>query len=225
MQKGLREKKVLKYILFDLDGTLTDPKEGITKCVQYSLKKFGIQKECNELIEFIGPPLKEQFMKYANLSDADGTLAVEYYRERYAPIGIFENGVYDGVIEMLSTLKSKGYVLAIATSKPSVFSQKICDKYGISKYISYLSGSELDGRNTDKAMVIKNAMEFLGATVDNTIMVGDRIYDLEGAKANGISSIAVSYGYGSLEELSKGNAVEIVHSPTEIVSVIERYVG
>lgn len=211
---------MLKYILFDLDGTLTDPKEGITKCVQYALKKFGIERNCDELIEFIGPPLKEHFMEYANLSDEDGVKAVEYYRERYAPIGIFENGVYDGVIKMLSCLKEKGYILAVATSKPKIYSEKICEKYGISEYITYLSGSELDGRNTDKAAVIKNAMEHLGASKDNTIMIGDRVYDLDGAKANGIRSIAVSYGYGSDDELK--NAKEIAASPMEIIEAIEK---
>ena len=212
---------MLKYILFDLDGTLTDPKEGITKCVQYALNKFGIERECDELLEFIGPPLKEHFMGYANLSDEDGTLAVKYYRERYAPIGIFENGIYDGVIPILSALKEKGYTLAIATSKPRIFSEKICDKYGISKYITYLSGSELDGTNTDKAAVLKNAMEFLGAQKDETIMIGDRIYDLEGADTNEIQSIAVSYGYGTMEELKKGNAVAIIDSPLEILEVLK----
>lgn len=214
---------MLKYILFDLDGTLTDPKEGITKCVQYALRKFGIERECDELVEFIGPPLKEHFMEYANLSERDGALAVEYYRERYAPTGIFENGVYDGVLPMLSALKDKGYILAIATSKPKVFSEKICDKYGISEYITYLSGSELDGTNTDKADVIKNAMNFLGASPDNTIMIGDRIYDLEGAEKNGIPCIGVSYGYGTVGELEKGNAVEIVSTPGEIVAALEKY--
>lgn len=213
---------MLKYILFDLDGTLTDPKDGITKCVQYSLKKFGIERDCDELLEFIGPPLKEHFMEYANLSDADGVRAVEYYRERYAPIGIFENKIYDGVISMLSALKAKGYILAVATSKPGVFSKKICDKYGISDYITYLSGSELDGRNTDKALVIKNAMEYLGASKDETIMVGDRIYDLEGADANGIRSIGVSYGYAKKGELEKGNAIAIVNLPSEIITVLEK---
>ena len=211
---------MIKYILFDLDGTLTDPKEGITKCVQYALKKFGIERECDQLLEFIGPPLKEQFMKYANLSEEDGVKAVEYYRERYAPTGIFENKIYDGVIPMLAELKEKGYVLAVATSKPSVFSRQICDKYGISEYITYLSGSELDGRNTDKAQVIKNAMDNLGASKDNTVMVGDRIFDLEGAESNGILSIGVSYGYAKDGEFENGKAAAIVSSPMEIAETV-----
>ena len=212
---------MIKYILFDLDGTLTDPKEGITKCVQFALLRFGIERECDELLEFIGPPLKEKFMEYANLSEEDGVRAVEYYRERYAPIGKFENGLYEGVIPMLKTLKEMGYTLAVATSKPAVYSREICDKYGISEYITYLSGSELDGRNTDKGQVIKNAMEYLDASKDNTIMVGDRIYDILGAKDNGIPAIAVTYGYASKGELEKGDAVAVVSSPMDIVSALE----
>ena len=216
---------MLKYILFDLDGTLTDPKEGITRCVQYALEKFGIVRDCEDLTEFIGPPLKEQFMKYANLSDEDGTRAVAYYRERYAPIGIFENRAYEGVLTMLQTLKEKGYTLAIATSKPWIFAQQVCDKYGISPYISYLSGSELDGRNTDKALVIQNAMEHLGASAENTLMVGDRIHDIVGAEKNGIPSIAVCYGYASPDELEESPALAIVSSPMEIIDALDRTKG
>ena len=214
---------MLKYILFDLDGTLTDPKEGITKCVQYALEHFGIVRSCDELVEFIGPPLKEHFMEYANFSEEEGEKAVEYYRERYAPTGIFENGIYDGVLKMLSTLKDKGYILAVATSKPSIFAKKICDKYGISEHITYLSGSELDGTNTEKASVIKNAMDYLGASPDNTIMIGDRIYDLEGALINGIPAIGVSYGYAADGELEKGRAIAIVSSAQEIIDALKNY--
>jgi len=214
---------MIKYILFDLDGTLTDPKVGITRCVQYALKKFGIERECEQLLEFIGPPLKEQFMKYAHLPEEEGVKAVEYYRERYAPTGIFENNIYQGVEDMLFKLKEKGYILAVATSKPTVFAQKVCDKYGISKYITYLSGSELDGRNTDKTMVIKNAMEYLGASKDNTIMVGDRIFDLEGAKEAEIPAIGVSYGYAKEGELEQGSAVAIASTPEEVTDVILNY--
>lgn len=211
---------MIKYILFDLDGTLTDPKEGITKCVQYALKRFGIERECDRLLEFIGPPLKEKFMEYAGLSEEEGVRAVEYYRERYAPVGIFENGVYDGVIPMLEELKKKGYILAVATSKPHIYSKKICDKYGISDYITYLSGSELDGTNTHKAAVIKNAMEYLGASKENTIMVGDRIFDIDGAEENGIPAVAVTYGYASEGEFDGCSALAVVSSPYELADII-----
>lgn len=211
---------MIKYILFDLDGTLTNPKEGITKCVQHALKHFGIERECDELISFIGPPLKEQFMQYASLTEEEGIKAVEIYRERFAPIGIFENEIYDGILSMLESLKNQGKILAIATSKPAVFAEKISRKYGIEPYIALLEGSELDGRNTDKALVIKNAMEKLGATKENTIMVGDREHDVIGARKNGIDCIGVSYGYGKDGELEESGALKIAHTPNELLKIL-----
>lgn len=211
---------MIKYILFDLDGTLTNPKEGITKCVQHALKHFGIERECDELISFIGPPLKEQFMQYASLTEEEGIKAVEIYRERFAPIGIFENEIYDGILSMLESLKNQGKTLAIATSKPAVFAEKISRKYGIEPYIALLEGSELDGRNTDKALVIKNAMEKLGATKENTIMVGDREHDVIGARKNGIDCIGVSYGYGKDGELEESGALKIAHTPNELLKIL-----
>ena len=211
---------MIKYILFDLDGTLTNPKEGITKCVQYALKHFGIERECDELISFIGPPLKEQFMQYAFLTEEEGVKAVELYRERFAPIGIFENEIYDGILSMLESLKNQGKILAIATSKPTVFAKKISRKYGIEPYIALLEGSELDGRNTDKALVIKNAMEKLGAAKDNTIMVGDREHDVIGAHKNGIDCIGVSYGFGKDGELEESGALKIANTPYELLKIL-----
>lgn len=211
---------MIKYILFDLDGTLTNPKEGITKCVQYALKHFGIERECDELISFIGPPLKEQFMQYAFLTEEEGVKAVELYRERFAPIGIFENEIYDGILSMFESLKNHGKILAIATSKPTVFAEKISRKYGIEPYIALLEGSELDGRNTDKALVIKNAMEKLGATKENTIMVGDREHDVIGAHKNGIDCIGVSYGFGKDGELEESGALKIANTPYELLKIL-----
>lgn len=211
---------MIKYILFDLDGTLTNPKEGITKCVQYALRHFGIERDCDELISFIGPPLKEQFMEYASLSEEDGAKAVAIYRERFAPIGIFENEIYDGIIPMLEKLRSQGKILALATSKPTVFAEKIVEKYGIKPFLTQLEGSELDGRNTDKAQVIRNAMEKLGATSENTIMVGDREHDLIGAKKNDIKCIGVSYGFGTADELERGGAEKIAHSTGELLEIL-----
>lgn len=211
---------MIKYILFDLDGTLTNPKEGITKCVQHALRHFGIERECDELVEFIGPPLKEQFMKYASLSEKDGETAVKVYRERFAPIGLFENEIYDGIIPMLESLKKQGKIMAIATSKPSIFAEKIADKYGIAPYIEYLSGSELDGRNTDKALVIENAMKALGAHKDNTVMVGDREHDCKGAQKNGIKCIGVTYGYARDGELEESGALALADSPKALLEIL-----
>ncbi len=211
---------MLKYILFDLDGTLTNPKEGITKCVQYALKHFGIERECDELISFIGPPLKEKFIEYASLSEEDGVKAVEIYRERFAPIGIFENEIYDGIIYLLEELKKQGKTLAIATSKPTVYAEKIAEKYGIMPYLSCLVGSELDGRHTDKAEVVEIAMRKLGASSKNTIMVGDREHDVIGARKNGVECIGVGYGYGGEDELLKSGALKIADTPYELLKIL-----
>ncbi len=211
---------MIKYILFDLDGTLTNPKEGITKCVQHALRHFGIERDCEELIEFIGPPLKEQFMKYASLSEEEGEKAVKIYRERFAPIGIFENEIFDGIIPMMKSLKDAGKVMAIATSKPAVFAQRIADKYGITPYIDALFGSELDGTNTDKALVIQNAMRALGADKENTIMVGDREHDAIGAHKNGIECIGVTYGYAEEGELQKSGVCALANSPYTLLEIL-----
>ena len=213
---------MIKYILFDLDGTLTDPQEGITKCVQYALRHFGIERKAEDLTCFIGPPLKEMFMQYASLSEEDGAKAVEIYMERFAPIGIFENRIYEGVLDMLSQLKKQGKILALATSKPTVFAERIADKYGISPYLTYLSGSELDGRNTDKALVIRNAMEALGAECENTIMVGDRRHDCEGSAKCNIKCIGVSYGYAAEGELEENGAIKIANTPYELLQILSK---
>lgn len=211
---------MIKFILFDLDGTLTDPKEGITKCVKYALSHFGIERDADSLTEFIGPPLKEQFMKYASLSEKDGVRAVEIYRERFAPIGKFENKVYDGVVPMLKKLKESGKTIAVATSKPHIFANQIIEKFELSPYIDALFGSELDGRNTDKALVIKEAMASLGAKESETVMVGDRVHDAIGAEKNNIPFIGVKYGYAKEGELEKSNAIKIAASPEELSGIL-----
>lgn len=208
------------FILFDLDGTLTDSKEGITKCVKYALGHFGIEKNEDELESFIGPPLKEQFMSFANLSEKEAEEAVRIYRERYIPIGIFENKVYDGVIPLLKKLKEEGKTLAIATSKPEIFARKIADKYEFSEYMTEIKGSELDGTNTDKESVIKLAMEALGAEKENTIMVGDRAHDAIGAKKAGIVFIGVSYGYAKEGELEGEGAKLIAKTPLKLYEIL-----
>lgn len=210
----------MKFILFDLDGTLTDPKEGITKCVSHALKYFGIDKDPDELTEFIGPPLKEEFMRYASLGEADAETAVKIYRERFSPIGIFENKLYDGIIPMLDKLKTNGKILVIATSKPHVFAARIAEKYGLSPFFKEIVGSELDGSFTDKAEVIEKAMSIINASPDNTIMVGDRIHDVIGAEKNGIKCIGVSYGYAKRGELEKSNVYAIAKTPCELSDIL-----
>lgn len=203
-----------KVILFDLDGTLTDPKEGITKCVQYALKHFGIiENDLDKLEVFIGPPLKEQFMQYCNFDDKRGIECVEKYRERFNDIGIFENKIYEGIEKLLKRLRDKGIIMAVASSKPTVYVDRILKHFGITGYFDVVMGSELDGRRTNKADVVREALYNLNIEDNDTVvMIGDRCHDIIGAKENGICSIGVSYGYGSRNELEQAGADYIVES-------------
>lgn len=200
-----------KYILFDLDGTLTDPYEGITKSVQYALNVFGIKAEpLEKLKKFIGPPLKESFMEFYGLDSQQADQAVAKYRERFADVGIFENRLYDGIPEVLSFLKDRGYVLAIASSKPEVFVERILEHFHIRQYFDQVYGSFLDGRRTKKSEVIRAALE--GLQVKDkclAVMVGDRFHDVEGAREAGIPCIGVSFGYGGREELEQAGALGV----------------
>ena len=207
-----------KYILFDLDGTLTDPKEGITRCVQYSLRSFGIEEDTENLTPFIGPPLAQMFESSYGI---DGAAATEKYRERYATVGIFENRVYDGIAQMLVKLKAAEKMLALATSKPEVFARRILEKYELSQYFDVTVGSELDGRRTDKAEVIAEALRQLGNPYkDDAIMVGDRRHDVIGAKKCGIKCIGVRFGFAEQGELEKAGADYIAGSVSELSDML-----
>lgn len=209
-----------KYILFDLDGTLTDPKEGITQCVCHALRFFGIEKAPDEVVCFIGPPLKEQFMEFASLSSTQAEKAVEVYRERYVPKGIFENKLISGIIPLLAELKKNGAHMAIATSKPTIFARQIAEKYEIAPFFDGIFGAETDGRNTDKATVIKIAMEALGANKEAAVMVGDRIFDIDGAQKAGIASVGVSYGYAQEGELEKSGVKHIASDAHSLLKIL-----
>ncbi len=210
-----------KYLLFDLDGTLTDPKEGICTCVQYALASFGIQEpDLDKLEPFIGPPLKESFMQFYDMNEEQAQAAVEKYRERFRDTGIFENRLYDGIPQMLRTLNSKGMFLAVASSKPTVFVEKILEHFGIRSYFKAVVGSELDGTRTEKNEVVEEALRqlFGDAPVEKNkvYMIGDRRFDIEGAKAQGVDSVGVTYGYGGMEELREARADYIVRSVEEL---------
>ena len=190
-----------KFILFDLDGTLTDPAEGITKSVAYALSAYGIEVSDRSTLNcFIGPPLAESFSVYFGFSETDAKAAVDKYREYFSVTGLFENEVYDGIPEMLTALRNAGHVLAVATSKPTVFSDRILERFDLMKHFDYTLGSELDGRRVNKAEVIAEVMAHLGATPEDTLMIGDRKHDIIGAHKNNISAIGVLYGYGDRAE-------------------------
>ncbi|MDD6796741.1 MAG: HAD hydrolase-like protein [Clostridia bacterium] len=215
--------RVKKYILFDLDGTLTDPKEGITKCVQYALEYFGIyEPDLEKLVKFIGPPLDVSFSEYYGMSEADASIAVDKYRERFSSIGIFENGLYEGIIDMLKALKKSGRCLALATSKPDVFAVRIVEKYGIAPYLDVLAGGKIGG-SCNKEDVIAEALDMLGVTDNDkqrVIMVGDRKHDIIGAKKCCIESVGVRFGYAEEGELEKAGADYIVSTVEELEKLL-----
>lgn len=210
-----------EYLLFDLDGTLTDPKVGITTCVQYALKAFGIEEsDLDKLEPFIGPPLKDSFMEFYQMSEQQAEAAVEKYRERFSETGLFENEVYIGIPEMLKKLQKKGMHLAVASSKPTVYVERILEHFGMKQYFEVIVGSELDGRRVNKDEVVAEALRQLfgkrPVEQDKVYMIGDRKFDVEGARIQGVESVGVSYGYGSLQELQEAGADYIVESPGEL---------
>lgn len=211
-------------LLFDLDGTLTDPKEGITNSVAYSLASFGIHAEPTELIPFIGPPLLESFMQFYGFDREKAQLAVGKYREYFSDRGIWENRVYPGAAELLAALKARGKAVALATSKPEVFARRILERYQLIEYFDVVCGSCLDGSRTKKSEVIQTALERLsqaGKAIDVPlcVMIGDRLHDIEGAKAVGMDSIGLTFGYGGEQELRDAGATYLVGRFEEILTI------
>lgn len=211
-----------QYILFDLDGTLTDPKLGITKSVAYALKSYGIQvDDLDSLLKFIGPPLQESFVKYYGFSEEQGAEAVEKYREYFKPYGIYENKVYDGVENMLTELVKCGKKVILATSKPTVFANVILEYFHLDKYFTCAVGSELDGSRVKKGEVITEALRQAGVTDKSlAVMIGDREHDILGAKENGIDSIGILYGYGDRAEHEAAGAGMIVESVEQLLQLL-----
>ena len=196
---------MIKNILIDLDGTLTDPKVGITTSARYGLEKIGhpISDEIN-IDWIIGPPLKASLAKILNV-EADHVLAEQAlmgYRERFAVQGLYENHVFEGVAETLAELKRRGYRLFVATAKPTVYAKQILEHFDLAQYFTDIYGSELNGERTNKAELIQYILEQQKLQADQCLMVGDREHDIFGARQNGIDTIAVNCGYGSQEELA-----------------------
>lgn len=212
-----------KYLLFDLDGTITASDEGITKSVQYALSHFGIEvDDLSVLKPFVGPPLRVAFPRYYGLTAEQTEKAVSLYRERYAREGIFECSVYDGIPELLKACKERGYISLLATSKPKVYAERILEHFGIAEYFTHVVGCELDGTLDAKEDIIRFARSlYPDAEKSDFLMIGDRYYDVEGANANGVDCIGVLYGYGSRDELEKAGARVICGSVGELRGVLE----
>lgn len=229
-----------QYILFDLDGTLTDPKIGITTCVQYALHKMGIEEpDLDKLEPFIGPPLTDSFCDFYGMDNQKAGQAVVYYRERFSTVGLFENEVYPGIPQMLEALKEAGKKLAIASSKPTVFVKQILEHFEICQYFDVIVGSEIDGTRSRKEEVVEEALRQLlpgmrynqlrkgnialtkGGQADcEIVMVGDRRFDIEGAKEYGIVSIGAAYGYAEEGELAEAGADIIVGTVEDLKKVL-----
>jgi phosphoglycolate phosphatase len=201
-------------VLFDLDGTLTDPKAGITRSIQHALRKRGRPvPDADSLEELIGPPLEHSFRSHFGMSRAEARQAVEDYREYFAERGLYENELYPGIPELLAELRGAGLRLGLATSKPTVFAERILTHFGLTPHFECVVGSFLDGRREEKAEVIADALAALpGVAPASALHVGDRRHDVEGARANGIGAIAVGWGYGSREELARAGPRALVQS-------------
>lgn len=200
-----------KYLFFDLDGTLTDPMEGITRSVQYALRHFGIEvNDLKELCPFIGPPLAESFRDRYGMNEAETATAIARMREYFAPKGIFENKLYPGIPELLAATAAAGCVNVMATSKPEPFARRIAEHFDIARHFRLIAGSGLDGSRTTKVEVIRHALTQLGIAPEEAVMIGDRRHDIEGARAAGLDSIAVSWGYAAPGELEAAHPGHIV---------------
>ncbi len=213
----------IKYsnIIFDLDGTLTDSAEGITRSVQYALSRYGITASEEEIKPFIGPPLHYSFMKEYGFSEKKAFQAVEHYRDYYREKGIYENRLYPSVTKMLEAFANNEAKLYIATSKPTVFAEKILKHFVIDNFFKVIAGSNLDGTRVEKKEVIGYVLNNSGRTdKSETVMIGDRKHDIRGAQAWKLDSIAVTYGYGSLDELIAAKPTYIVHSVVELSELL-----
>lgn len=214
--------KVYSTVLFDLDGTISDSGQGITNSVKYSLKKFGIEEnDIEKLNRFVGPPLYASYEKYYGFSHEQAVEAVKYYREYYNAGGIFELRLYDGIIDLLEFLKASGKKIILATSKPEIYAEKIAEHFGFSEYFDNISGALLDGSRIEKDDIIRYALLRVGENdTSKCIMIGDRSYDVLGAKAFNMDSVGVTYGYGSRAELEEAGATYIVDSAEEIKKIV-----
>lgn len=212
-----------QYILFDLDGTLTDPGIGITNSVMYALEKYNIKvSERSELYKFIGPPLIDSFMDFYGFTKEMAVQAVAYYREYFSVHGIYENQVYDQIREMLQTLVDKKKTLLVATSKPEEFAKIILKHFQMDSYFTLIAGSTMDETRTKKAEVIEYALQSLNITDKHeVIMIGDREHDIIGARTCNLDSIGVLYGYGDRRELEEAGASFIAESPMKILEIID----
>ena len=209
-----------KAILFDLDGTLTDSGEGIMNCAKLALEHYGLPIPTEaELRTFVGPPLHESFVRFG-VPEEEADNAIKIYRSRYIPIGKFENRPYEGIRQVLEQLKTLGHTLYVATSKPETMSVEILEHFDLAKYFDIIAGASLDRSRNSKEDVIAYLLEQCG-DYDETIMVGDTAFDVIGAKAHGIPTVGVSWGYGKVEDMEKAGAISIACTMEELFDMLK----
>ncbi len=214
--------EMLKHIFFDLDGTITDPKEGITKCIQYALISMGRHNvNENDFLQYIGPPLRSSFSKLL-CSNEESLIeeAVNLYRERFSEIGIFENAVYPGIAKMLSALCENSIRLYVVTTKPKIYADRIIEHFQLAKFFDAVYGSKLDGSLGNKVKRVKLIMNQLKLVPEETAIVGDRKFDIVAGKLNSLRTIAVTYGYGSKQEIVESAPDYICDNPDEIRKIV-----
>lgn len=211
-----------KNILFDFDGTVFDTVEGITKSAQYALKKQGIEAGLDELRCFAGPPLVDKFMEVYGFDRETAEQATRDFKERYVPIGVHECRVFPGIKSLLEALREKGFQVGLATSKPQVLAEQLLAQEDMTELFMAICGSSSDGNNSAKWQVLKRAMEELGAKPEDTVLVGDTKYDVEGARLCGVPCIGVAYGYAAPGELEQAGAVTIAGDMDELLEILSR---
>jgi len=214
---------MLSHILFDLDGTLTDPKEGIIRCIQFSLDQLGVRSpQADQLTWCIGPPLRGSFSRLLNTAD-DALLdqALFYYRKRFSAAGMYENALYPGIMLALRRIRAAGFRVFLATSKPRVFARQILDHFDLTQFFHAIHGSELDGRLSDKEELVAHILDLEGLDPKASLIVGDRSHDIIGGKKNGLMTAAVTYGYGTREEIIASKPDMIFASPSDLAAFLE----
>lgn len=213
---------MVQTILFDLDGTLTDPAPGITNSVIYALEQMGYPvPPRQELLKFIGPPLVYSFQHYSGMTQEEAVQATAQYRVYFGEKGLLENAVFDGVPQLLERLREQGYRLLIATSKPEIYTNRILEHFDLARYFDAVAGATLDQSRTAKEQVVAYALETYGVDPATAVMVGDREHDIRGGRVNGLRTVGVTFGYGSRQELEESGADAVAENLEQLYNILK----